>query len=58
MPELPGVWVAGQVAGAIGYLESLRSGIEVASAVLEDLYTPLADSVRGGHDFCRLEGAG
>jgi len=58
MPELPGVWVAGQVAGAVGYLESLRSGIEVASAVLEDLYAALTGGVRGGHDFRRLEGAG
>jgi len=58
MPQLPGVWAAGQVAGAVGYLESLRSGMEVASAVLEDLYTSLTGSARDGHDFRRLEGAG
>ena len=37
LPGLPGVWAAGQAAGAVGYLESLRSGIEVANAVMSEL---------------------
>jgi hypothetical protein len=37
IPGVPGVWAAGQVAGAVGYLESLRSGIEVAGAVMSEL---------------------
>ncbi len=35
--ELPGVWAAGQAAGAVGYLESLRLGVEVAGAVMSEL---------------------
>ncbi len=44
---LPGVWAAGQVAGTLGYLESLRSGIEVASAVMNDLEPVMVDRENG-----------
>ena len=43
IPGLPGVWAAGQVAGAVGYLESLRSGIEVAGAVMSELGPTMAE---------------
>ena len=37
LPQLPGLWVAGTAAGAVGYQASLQSGAGVARAVLADL---------------------
>lgn len=37
VPGLAGLWAAGAVAGTRGYIDSLRSGIEVAATVAERL---------------------